>query len=151
MLNLYLTTKPCFLPNGKTMHINKWAHPIFYYVTYCFCMWFGWGIWGTSDECSQSCTICTKQVQESKYHSFIKCSAFDHIWIMLSTNLRPNPILAQISLKIIMCTLNCNIHWKVHEHQGSLLPFTRTTWKYFIGHLTSNDDKKTNLSPTNQK
>ena len=35
--------------------------------------------WGTSDESGRVCTLCSKQVQESEYHTLIQCSSFDNI------------------------------------------------------------------------
>ena len=37
------------------------------------------GHWGTSDESGRLCTLWPKHVRESKYHTLIQCSAFDHI------------------------------------------------------------------------
>ena len=74
-------------------------------------LWCETGRWGTSDESGRLCTLCPKQVRESEYHTLIQCSALWSYSTMLSTSLRPSPILAWIPLTTTMCTLDSNIHW----------------------------------------
>ena len=69
------------------------------------------GHWGTRWEWStmHSFPEASSGVWVSHFDTMPFC-----LWsysIMISTHLRPNPILAWISLTITMCTLDCNIHW----------------------------------------
>ena len=77
--------------------------------------------WGTSDEWSLSHNLL-------KTSSGVWVSHFDIVlclwsYLTMSTHLQENQILAQISLTITMCTLNCNIHLYVkffNEYHYSL-------------------------------
>ena len=84
-----------FRRTGKpyaSIHVR--AHPVICHSYHCFhpvicrsyhCFHCSYslrcemGRWGTSDESGRLCTLCPKQVQESKYHTLIQCSTFDHI------------------------------------------------------------------------
>ena len=85
---------------------------------------------------------------ESRYHTLVQCSLWAHP-TMLSMCLRPNPILAQISLTITMYTLNFTSISKALEHRESLLIFTLRGMEYFQSYksyLTIEDYSKLYVS-----
>ena len=73
---LHVTTKPYSSRNGEIVHIDSplihvRVHSIVFYSNHCF-MWLSsyalrceTGRWGTSDESSQLCVLCPKQVPDS--------------------------------------------------------------------------------------
>ena len=86
------------------------------------------GHWGTSDESGRLCTLFPKQVWESKYHTLVKCSAFDHIRpCFLHIFDEPQSLhefLSQPQCALLIATFI----GKVLENRESLLTFTRITW-----------------------
>ena len=79
--------------------------------------------WGTSDESGRLCTLCPKQVCESKYHTLIQCSAFDHAFHISSTG--PNP-----------CTKFSHNH-NVHSRwQHSLVKLLNIESHYSLSHVS---------------
>ena len=84
------------------------------------------GRWGTSDESGRLCTLCPKQVQESKYHTLIQCSAFDHI----------RPCFPHIFDQPNLCT-NFSHNHNVHSRlQHSLVKFLNIETCYSLSHVS---------------
>ena len=99
---LHVTTKPYSSRNGEIVHIDSplihvRVHSIVFYSNHCF-MWLSsyalrceTGRWGTSDESSQLCVLCPKQVPDSKYQPLIQRFAFGHIQLCFpQSSTKPN-------------------------------------------------------------
>ena len=85
------------------------------------------GRWGTSDESGRLCTLFLKQVRESKYHTLIQCSIFDHIRPCFPHIFDQAQYLHEF-LSQPQCALSiATFIGKVLEHRDLLITFTHIT------------------------
>ena len=99
-------------------------------------MYFPWPL-SLSLSLSLSLFSSPKQVPHSRVRHFATMLCLWLYSTMLSTHLRPSPIL---SLTKTMYTLDCNMHCKVLKHRESLLTFTRITCNVIFLVMTSEDN-----------
>ena len=122
---LHLTTNPYSSRNGETVHMQLLIIASMQLSSHALrCEM---GRWGTIDESGRLCTLCPKQVRESKYHTLIQCSAFDHIrpcFPHLFDRVQSlHEFISQPKCALSIATFIS----KVLEHRESLLTFTRIT------------------------